>query len=62
MDSVSEIWGPLLHGLKLLIVAQEVTQNPEQLFNILYEYKVQRMVLVPSLLQSIIIYLKIQVF
>uniref|UniRef100_A0A023F0N0 Putative the adenylation domain of nonribosomal peptide synthetase n=1 Tax=Triatoma infestans TaxID=30076 RepID=A0A023F0N0_TRIIF len=60
VDSVSEIWGPLLHpGLPrtLIILPRDVTTNPQKLVAILEKYKVARLVLVPSLLTAILLYL-----
>lgn len=44
VDSVSEIWGPLLHpGVPrtLLILPRDVTSNPQKLVSILEKYKVE---------------------
>uniref|UniRef100_T1HU58 AMP-binding domain-containing protein n=1 Tax=Rhodnius prolixus TaxID=13249 RepID=T1HU58_RHOPR len=60
VDSVSEIWGPLLHpGVPrtLLILPRDVTSNPQKLVSILEKYKVGRLLLVPSLLSAILLYL-----
>ncbi|KAF5292447.1 hypothetical protein FQA39_LY13994 [Lamprigera yunnana] len=59
VDSVSELWGPLLNGLEVLVVPKKVTQNPEQLVSLLEKYKVKRLVLVPSLLQSLLMYFQL---
>ncbi|KAK5644614.1 hypothetical protein RI129_005914 [Pyrocoelia pectoralis] len=56
VDSVSEIWGPLINGLSVLIIPKEVTQNPERLVSLLEKYKIERLVLVPSLLRSLLMY------
>lgn len=40
VDSVSEIWGPLLNGLAILVVQKVVTQDPERLVGLLEKYKV----------------------
>ncbi|KAF5303145.1 hypothetical protein FQR65_LT08308 [Abscondita terminalis] len=56
VDSISEIWGPLLNGLAVLVVPKSVTQNPEQLVPVLEKYKIERLVLVPSLLRSLLMY------
>nr|XP_050861707.1 mycosubtilin synthase subunit C isoform X3 [Vespula vulgaris] len=60
VDSVPEIWGPLLQGRTLVIVPREVTKNPEKFVQSLEKHKIQRLVLVPSLLQSMLMYLKLQ--
>ncbi|KAK4875342.1 hypothetical protein RN001_011764 [Aquatica leii] len=56
VDSVSEIWGPLINGRTLLVVPKFVTQNPEELVSVLEKYKIERLVLVPSLLRSLLMY------
>lgn len=78
VDSVSEIWGPLLNGksciahtpffmaqacsLKLpenavLVVPKHVTKDPTLLVATLQKYEIERLVLVPTLLKSLLIYL-----
>ena len=41
VDSVSEIWGPLLNGLVLLIIPRLITKDPQQLAKILDNEKVE---------------------
>ncbi|XP_047363754.1 mycosubtilin synthase subunit C isoform X3 [Vespa velutina] len=60
VDSVPEIWGPLLQGRTLVVVPREVTKNPERFVQTLEKHKIQRLVLVPSLLQSMLMYFKLQ--
>lgn len=60
VDSVSEIWGPLLHGMALVVVPKEVTKNPSKLVEVLEEFKIERLVLVPTLLRSLLLYLPLQ--
>lgn len=60
VDSVTEIWGPLLNGMTLIVVPKEVTKNPSSLVSILEEYKIERLVLVPTLLRSLLMYLSLQ--
>jgi non-ribosomal peptide synthetase component F len=60
LDSVSEIFGPLLRGLSLLIVPKCVTQNPQKLVSILEKYQIERLILVPTLLRSILMYLNMR--
>lgn len=60
VDSVCEIWGPLIKARSLLIIPKTITVNPEHLVSLLDRYKVGRLVLVPSLLKSILMYLSIQ--
>ncbi|VVD05713.1 unnamed protein product [Leptidea sinapis] len=59
VDAVSEIWGPLLHGRTLLILSKETTRNPQKLVQVLAENQVERLVLVPTLLQSILMCLSL---
>ena len=40
VDSVSEIWSPLLQGRTLVVIPRHVTKNPEKLIAILNRYKV----------------------
>ncbi|KAK9712678.1 AMP-binding enzyme [Popillia japonica] len=40
VDSISEIWGPLLNGLAILVVRKAITQDPEKLVTLLEKYKV----------------------
>jgi amino acid adenylation domain-containing protein len=54
VDSVWEIFGPLLAGVPSVIIGQEVLRDPEQLLETLAEEKVTRMVLVPSLLRMLL--------
>jgi acyl-coenzyme A synthetase/AMP-(fatty) acid ligase len=56
VDSISEIFGSLLRGLSLLIIPKCVTQNPQNFVRILEKYKIERLVLVPTLLRSILMY------
>lgn len=60
VDSVSEIWGPLINGLSILVVSKALTKDPEKLINLLDKYKIERLVLVPSLLRSLLMYLDLQ--
>lgn len=59
VDSVCEIWGPLLHGRTLLILSKETTRDPQKLVRVLAENQVERLVLVPTLLRSILMYLSL---
>lgn len=60
VDHISEIWGPLLNEMALLCITKECTKNPEKLVQLLEEHKVERLVLVPTLLKSILMYLGLQ--
>jgi amino acid adenylation domain-containing protein len=54
VDSVWEIFGPLLAGVPSVIVPQEALVDPEELIGYLAEHDVTRMVLVPSLLRALL--------
>ena len=54
VDSIWEIFGPLLHGVKTVIVPDDVLKNPPALIECLAAQKVTRLVLVPSLLRAIL--------
>ncbi|KAL7294817.1 hypothetical protein TKK_0011746 [Trichogramma kaykai] len=60
VDSVSEIWSPLLQGRTLVVVPKIVTKNPEKFIELLDQYEIQRIVLVPSLLKSMLACLNFQ--
>ncbi len=52
IDSVCEIFGPLLQGIRLVIAPDDVARDPHALIAFLAERRVTRIVLVPSLLQA----------
>lgn len=54
VDSVYEIFGPLLAGVPSVIIPQEVLRDPEELLQTLARERVTRMVLVPSLLRMLL--------
>jgi amino acid adenylation domain-containing protein len=54
VDSVWEIFGPLLAGVPSVILPQEAVLDPEELLRILGEERVTRIVLVPSLLRALL--------
>jgi amino acid adenylation domain-containing protein len=54
VDSVWEIFGPLLRGVPLVIVPHETLIDPEQFLQLLARHAVTRIVLVPSLLQVLL--------
>uniref|UniRef100_A0A182S6R2 AMP-dependent synthetase/ligase domain-containing protein n=1 Tax=Anopheles maculatus TaxID=74869 RepID=A0A182S6R2_9DIPT len=60
VDSVSEIWGPLLNGMAIVVVPKKITNNPEKLVDLLERYRIERLVLVPTLLRSLLLYLPLQ--
>ncbi|XP_025157218.1 uncharacterized protein LOC105185311 [Harpegnathos saltator] len=57
VDSVPEIWGPLLRARTLVVVPKSVTKDPERFVPLLEKHQIQRLVLVPSLLRSLLMYL-----
>jgi amino acid adenylation domain-containing protein len=54
VDSVWEIFGPLLQGVPNLIVPAHVVLNPRQLVRLLAEHRITRIVQVPSLLRMLL--------
>ncbi|HEY0739774.1 MAG TPA: amino acid adenylation domain-containing protein, partial [Herpetosiphonaceae bacterium] len=54
LDSVWEIFGPLLHGVPLSVIDDEVVRDPALLVGTLAEQRITRLVLVPSLLRAIL--------
>jgi amino acid adenylation domain-containing protein len=54
VDSIWEILGPLLRGVPSVVLPDEAIIDPEQLVQLLSEYGVTRIVLVPSLLRVIL--------
>ncbi|ALC47897.1 e [Drosophila busckii] len=60
VDSIAELWGPLMCGLAILVVPKVVTKDPTRLVVLLEKYKIRRLVLVPTLLRSLLMYLKME--
>lgn len=60
VDSVAELWAPLLNGIAVLVIPPIVTNDPSKLVDLLESYKVERLVLVPTLLTSILAYLSLR--
>ena len=54
VDSVTEIWAPLLCGKQLVIFPCKVTQNVERFIERLEEFKIQRIFVVTSLVRNIL--------
>lgn len=54
VDSVWEIFGPLLAGVPNLIIPGEAVRDPEKLLQMLAANRVTRIVVVPSLLRSLL--------
>jgi len=55
-DSIWEIFGPLLQGIKLILLPDEIIKDPNLLVEEINKNQITRIVLVPSLLQSILDY------
>jgi amino acid adenylation domain-containing protein len=54
VDSVSEIFGPLLQGIPTVIIPEEDLPEPDRLVQALSRHRVTRIVLVPSLLRLVL--------
>ena len=54
VDSVWEIFGPLLQGIPTVIIPDDVLKDPQRLVQALAVHRVTRLVLVPSLLQVLL--------
>jgi amino acid adenylation domain-containing protein len=54
VDAVWEVFGPLLAGVKTVVVPEDAVRNPRQLIQILAERNVTRFVCVPSLLDALL--------
>lgn len=54
VDSVWEVFGPLLQGAKLIIIGDDVVRDPHRLVRTLSAHRITRIVLVPSLLRVIL--------
>lgn len=50
----------LFTGITIVVVPKEITKDPERLVAILEFYKIERLVLVPSLLRAILLYLELK--
>ena len=59
VDSVIEIWSPLLSGKQLVIFPTKVTQNVEKFVEGLEQYNIGRIFVVTSLVKSILTYLSL---
>ena len=57
VDHLPELWCPLFSAKTLVVVPKEITQNPENFVPILDEYRIERLIGVPTLLRGIILYL-----
>ena len=54
VDSIWEIFGPLLAGVPNLIIPHEAARDPEEMLQLLAREHVTRIVLVPSLLRTLL--------
>lgn len=54
VDSIWGMFGPLLQGIRLVVIPEEVVQDPVQLIQQLAAKRITRLVLVPSLLRAIL--------
>ena len=60
VDSISEIFGPLLKGLPLVIIPKAVTQNVEMFVAALETMKITRLFAVTSLIRNLLTFLEMQ--
>ena len=54
VDSVAELFGPLLKGVPTVIAPDEVVKDPSRFLDLLESAQVTRLVLVPSLLRDVL--------
>lgn len=54
VDSHWEIWGPLSKGIPVVLLDDDINQDPRRLVKSLRKFKVTRICLVPSLLRSML--------
>ena len=54
VDSVWEIFGPLLGGVRSVIIPDDLVLDPDRFVVLLAHYEVERIVLVPSLLRTML--------
>ena len=60
IDSILEIFGPLLKGLPLVIIPKPITQNVESFVHALQLMKITRLFAVTSLLRNVLTFLELQ--
>ncbi|XP_037039356.1 bacitracin synthase 1-like isoform X2 [Bradysia coprophila] len=60
VDSVAEIWNPLLNGVAVLIVPSDVIKDPSKLVDFLEANKIERLVVTPTLLMSVVNYISLR--
>jgi amino acid adenylation domain-containing protein len=54
VDSIWEIFGPLLRGIRTVIISDTVLKDPRQMLQTLATHSISRIVLVPSLLRVLL--------
>ncbi len=54
VDSIAEIFGPLLQGVPVIIITDQNVRDVEQLVRILDTYRITRIVVIPSLLREML--------
>lgn len=54
VDSIWEIFGPLLRGIRTVIIPDTVLKDPQQMLQALATHSISRIVLVPSLLRVLL--------
>ncbi|RAJ26896.1 aminotransferase class V-fold PLP-dependent enzyme [Pedobacter cryoconitis] len=54
VDHVAELFSPLLQGVPLVLLPDNISSNPEMLMNEVISHNISRITLVPSLLQSLL--------
>jgi amino acid adenylation domain-containing protein len=53
-DFIQELLGPLLQGIPLVLIPDEIRQDPEQFVQVLAVHRITRLILVPSLLRMLL--------
>lgn len=61
IDSVMEIWGPLFCERSVLVVPDSISKDPSKFVQILENYNINRLIVVPTLLKSILTYLQMDI-
>ncbi|AFY82809.1 non-ribosomal peptide synthetase [Oscillatoria acuminata] len=54
VDSVWELFGPLLQGIKTVIIPDKIVKNPQKFIEVLAQEQVTRLVLVPAFLSVLL--------
>ena len=60
VDSILEIFGPLLKGLPIVILPKKVTQNVESFVEALHSMKITRLFAITSLIRNILTFLEMK--